>query len=207
MGFFIEDNLFLTDVELIEKKKRIISRKVQLLQHFRNYVLNYLRKKSEPLDVQYELINNDPNICFKNLEVGTKFIYEKISFKFNLQRELTTEYFKYRYVLTKLYDRDGNVKIEDVAKGSDIANVKPRAIGRLKNNLSIIPDFERQEIIKRIQLEVDNILRKVFKGELTFNDEKFKKLVQINAYLENELREIDGILGTLDNDLERKHKN
>ena len=200
MGFFIEDNDLLTEPELIEKRKKIIKRKMQLLQQFRNYILDYLRKESEPLDVEYELINGKTDIPFRNIKLGTEFTYEKVYFKFNLQRELTSNYLKNSYGrITKIKDKENNEIIDDVAKGCDIGSIKPRPIRRLQTNLSMVSDFERQKIIERIQLEVDNILKQVFKRELSFDDQEFNKLVKINAYLEKELREIDKLLKPKDN--------
>jgi len=209
MNFFIEDNDLLTDTELKVKRKKIMNKKYNLLQQFRNYVLEYLRKESEPLDVEYDLINNNPEVCFKDLKKGDNFTYERIYFKFNLQSELTTDYSRKRYELTKLYATEGDEIIEDVAEGSNLKNIKPRTIRRLKTNLSMIPDFERQKIIERIQLEVNNILSQVFKGKLTFDDPEFEKLVKINTYLERELREIDKILKPKENidNLEQGGKN
>jgi len=208
MGFFIEDNYLSTDSELIEKRKKIIKRKKQLLQQFRNYVLDYLRKEGETLEVEYGLLNNNPNVRFEDLKIGDKFIYETIYFKFNLQKELTTNYLKKSYGqitklrVIKLYDELNDKTYEDVSKGCDLENIKPRYSRRFQINLSMISDFERQKIIERIQFEVDSILRyQIFEGKLTFDDPEFKKLVKTNAYLERELREIDSILKPKDNSI------
>lgn len=207
MGFFIEDNLFLTDTELKEKRKKIMYQKIRLLQQFRNYVREYLRISGETLDIEYDLINGDSNVRFKDLKKGENFTYERIYFKFNLRTELITDYSKNHYELTKLYATEGDEIIEDVAEGSNLSNIKPRTIWRPKANLSIISDFEREKIEEIKNKKVDRILDKVFKGLLTFKDDKFKKLVQINAYLEGELREIDSMLEPKDNDNSLGHKN
>ena len=207
MGFFIEDNELLTKTELIEKRKKIMNEKMQLLQQFKTYVLRYLKKSGEPFEIEYELINNDPKISFKDLKIGTKFIYEKIYFKFNLQTELITGYLKNHYgQLTKLYDKDGDEKIQQVDKGCDIENIRPRPIRRLQTNLSMISDFERQKIIERIQLEVNNMLEQIFKGKIRFDDPEFIKLVKINLYLERQKQEIDQFLGMTQSDFEYKFK-
>lgn len=172
-----------------KRKEEVEEQRFVLLNKFRNYVLENMKNTNKPLEIRYYLINNEPSLSYEDLKIEDTFTMDLVSFKYDFQTEMIIDYIKNRYQVIKKTE-----KIEDLP---DEYVEGPRTFRKAKQRPTEASMFEQEKIFERIQRKVDAILTKVFKGELTFEDSEFQKLVYENFNLEKELQTLNKTIEAL----------
>ena len=108
MSLSVDEKLVMTQLNLtserallIKRKERLENRKLELLDNFREFALNQLKKCGKPFRVRFRSINGDPGLNYDDLEMGQEFFLEYGNFTYDPKRELLTNYERTEFRETK----------------------------------------------------------------------------------------------------------
>jgi len=183
MSLPVDERLLTAQVYLVKQRNLVLERKKELYEQFRTFALNKLITQGHPFKIKYRAINGDVKKGYKDLEMGEEFFLEYGCFTFDPKTSLLTDYVRTEFRESKRTDNFDELIVTSTKK--------PRIIRKTKQNLNIATDIERSKVEALIRKKVDNILIGIFKGELSFDDLAFKRLVASNIALEKELQELN----------------
>ncbi len=181
------------------QRENILAKKIQLLNDFRNYAAKKFKQLGIPFEVKYNLINGREDLKFNNLKIGDPMNLDMVKFDFDPKKEIISN-----YVMTTII---GNKQIEDFEKNM---HTKGAFTSCRKKQISNHPiknasPSDQQRLATVIERKVDKLLVGILKGDLVFDDEEYKELIDRNNFIERELKEIEtriSVLGSIGNNSE-----
>lgn len=183
----VDQNMLYMETKLVEEKNAIIIQKQQLLEEFKKYAQKKLKEQGKIIDIKYKLMNNEEDLIFKNLEMGSDFKFERINFSYDPKTDLVSNYSTEVYIGTKKTDSF----LENI-------NVQPKRTMYQDFSLTRARQLDQEKVALQKKKITDKILMGIFQGELVFDDEEYKFLVRKNIALEQEYQRVNKRLNALD---------
>lgn len=183
----VDQNMLYMETKLVEEKNAIIIQKQQLLEEFKKYAQKKLKEQGKIIDIKYKLMNNEEDLVFRNLEMGSDFKFERINFSYDPKTDLVSNYSTEVYIGTKKTDSF----LENI-------NVQPKRTMYQDFSLTRARQLDQEKVALQKKKITDKILMGIFQGELVFDDEEYKFLVRKNIALEQEYQRVNKRLNALD---------
>lgn len=183
MDFISDESLVLAQSNLIKKRELILEQKRQLYEQFKDFALNKLRTHGKPFIVKYRAINGDFKKGYNDLSIGEAFLLEYASFTFNPKNNLLSNYVRTEFRETKTTEAFDEL-IETTTS-------RPHIFRKSQQTIMNANNLEKEKIEEMLQKKVDRILERIFSGELVFDSEEFRQLLDENAKLDERLQQLN----------------
>lgn len=201
MSLSVDEKLVMTQLNLtserallIKRKERLENRKLELLDNFREFALNQLKKSGKPFRVRFRSINGDPGLNYDDLEMGQEFFLEYGNFTYDPKRELLTNYERTEFRETKTTE----VFDELIDKSTS----RPRIYKKSQQTKANATELERTKIDNIMNKKVNKLLTGMFLGEISFDDPQFKDLKDSVISVVTTINELEIQLETLNTRIE-----
>lgn len=189
MSLSMDEKLIQMENELRNSRKEIIKRKMQLLKDFRVYALKKIKQSGRPFEVDYSSFNGSETLLYHNLNIGDDINLVIIFLKFNPQTQIISDYSK------KVFK--GKKQKEDFRENMSMPGNSYDGETREPYHLNCADDIEKALIFKELRKQADELLMRIFKGRLTYDDDEYKRLVATNIALEEELQRLETRINAL----------
>ena len=188
MGLPIDEAFITMQKQLETEKNNILIQRRRLLQQFLDYAIDYLQNQQQVFDVKWMVINNDDNLKFKDLKIGDDALVVIYNFKFDSSTEKI-----FHYKRLEFYGKKRTDSISEFLNPPTVI----RRYCKQRSPLSKSSLYEQEKLVKIIRSMVDDIVVKMLRHELTFDDERFIKLIRKREALAQDLNRINKRLNSL----------
>lgn len=189
MSLSMDEKLIQMEANLRNERKEIIKKKMQLLKDFRMYALKKVKQSGRPFEVGYRSLNGSESLLYNRLNIGGDINLVTIFFKFNPQTQIISDYSK-RVFKGKKQKEDFRENMSMPGNSYDVETREPY-------HLNYADDSDKAIIFNELRKQADELLMRVFKGRLKYDDDEYKRLVATNVALEEELQRLETRINAL----------
>ena len=189
MASSVDDKLIELEASLRRQRNDIVNKKIQLLNSFRSYALTKVQEIDRTFEIEYNEINGIENALYTFLNIGDDANVIHIYLKFNPKTGIISDYSKSVF-RGKKFKHD---YAENKTMPGNSHSVQTKAPHYLKD----ADDIDKSIISRELNKKTDELLIRIFKGRLMYEDDEFKRLVDINAAIELELQRLDSRIEAL----------
>lgn len=189
MSLSADQKLVQMETTLRKERDEILSKQRQLLNEFKIYALKKLKELGKPIKIQYRSNNGNEDVIYKNLKIGEEMNFGVVSFEYDPKTEIISEHSQ-RII-------KGKKQTENFVENMNMAGNSFTSQKSEPYSLSKASDVDKKKVSEEIEKRINDILRAIFKWQLVFEDDEYKRLVVTNIALVKELERLNTRINAL----------